>query len=342
MRRTIIPKVCIWLLTTTMASVPMLAEGGDGLGPIPARNFQPFQMLTLGLFGDRATVLRPGALDIRIELTETNSIFQEETNPPFFALTRAAVKVETLRSGLFLRYGLTKRFEVGMELPLLYRYPGFMEGLITATERATTGLTAARSAMKGAGYAFMVSRDNRTLFQGGDGAVGLGDLTLISKYQLLVRSDSTPGVSLRFAIKAPTGDPARTFGSGHPDVGLGMAAEQGIGERWVLYANANGVFPTGDVAGLDLRPTFSGLAAAEYLWSARASLVMQFQYYSSPFHDTGIKLLDRGITEAAVGLNYKLRPNLLWQVYGVENIDFITGAAPDFTLSTVMTYHFRD
>jgi len=36
----------------------------------------------------------------------------------------------------------------------------------------------------------------------------------------------------------------------------------------------------------------------------------------------------------------RLQQNVLWQVYGVENLDFITGAAADFTLSTVMTYRF--
>jgi len=46
------------------------------------------------------------------------------------------------------------------------------------------------------------------------------------------------------------------------------------------------------------------------------------------------------VTEAVAGFNYRLQKNVLWQVYGVENLDFITGAAADFTLSTVMTYHF--
>jgi hypothetical protein len=34
-------------------------------------------------------------------------------------------------------------------------------------------------------------------------------------------------------------------------------------------------------------------------------------------------------------------PELLWQLYGIENLDFITGSAADFTVSTVVTYRFR-
>jgi hypothetical protein len=330
-----------WIFAAaTMVSPAYAAASTEGLGPLPVRNFQPIQMLVLGMFGDRATVLSPGALDIRVEMAETNSIFLEETNPPSFALARASMKFETLRTGVLLRYGLTKRLEVGMEVPVLYRYRGFLEGGIIATERATTGVNAARHQTKGLGYAFNVSRDGRTLFEGGDGNLGLGDITLIGKYELLRRQEAMPGISLRTAVKLPTGDPDRTFGSGRTDVGIGLAVEQGIGRHWMLYGNANGVFPTGEIAGLDLRPTFSGLAAVEYLWSPKFSLIAQFQYYSSPFHGTGLKLLDRGITETAMGFNYKLRHNLLWQTYGVENLDFITGSAADFTLSTVMTYQF--
>jgi hypothetical protein len=337
-----IQKGLVWIFAATMV-LPVGIQAADqplGLGPLPVRNFQPIQMLVLGMFADRATVLNPGALDVRIELAETNSIFKEATNPPLFAMTRADMKFETLRAGVLLRYGLTSRLEVGLELPVLYRYRGFLEGAIVATERATTGVNAARNITKGLGYAFNVSREGRTLFEGGDGNLGLGDITLMSKYELLGRRDATPGVALRMALKLPTGDPDRTFGSGRTDVGIGLAMEQAIAQRWMFYGNANGVFPTGDVAGLDVRPTFSGLAAVEYLWSPKFSLIAQFEYYSSPFHGTGLKLLDRGITETAIGFNYKLRRNLLWQTYGVENLDFITGAAADFTLSTVMTYQF--
>lgn len=330
---------CTWLTAVALAA-PFLglgqeAHAADALGPLPVRNFQPIQQLVLTMPGDRATVLKPGALDIRVELAETSSIFSERSGA-----NAATVQLETLRSGFFFRYGLTSRVEVGLEVPVLYRYPGFMEGLISGTERATTGVNTARVALKDAGYAFDVSRGGRTLFQGGDGSLGLGDIMLISKYQVHELSDSYPAVSVRFAVKAPTGDRSRTFGSGEADVGLGLAVDQRVGPRWMLYANVNTVFPTGRLAGLDLQPTFSGLAAAEYLLTPAFSLIAQFEYYSSPFHGTGLKLLDRGITEAAGGFNYKLRNNLVWQLYGVENLDFITGAAADFTLSSVVTYRF--
>jgi hypothetical protein len=250
------------------------------------------------------------------------------------------VKFETLRSGLFLRYGLTDRLEVGIEVPALYRYPGILNGLITATERVVAQTTRTRESLRGTGFAFNVNKNGRTLFTGGDHEFGLGDMTLISKYQILRQSARAPAVSIRLAVKVPSGDDRRFFGSGHADVGIGVAMEKAVLRNLILYGNVNGIFPTGDISGLALSPVVSGIAAAEYQWSPALSFVGQFNYYSSPFRNTGIKLLDRDVTEVALGFNYRLRSYLLWQVYGIENVDFTTGAAADFTLSTVITYRF--
>ena len=61
-----------------------------------------------------------------MELAETASIFNDQG--PQASVT---MKFETLRSGLFLRYGATERLELAVEVPVLYRYQGFMDGAIT-------------------------------------------------------------------------------------------------------------------------------------------------------------------------------------------------------------------
>ena len=310
--------------------------GAEGFGPFPVRNFQAFQQLVLSVPGDRATVVQRGTLDVRLELAETASIYNENAPP-----INVTVKFETLRSGLFLRYGATDRLELGLEVPVLDRYQGFMNGAITATERATTGENPARTAFKNNNFLFNVSRNGQTIMSGGPGAVGLGDTTLMSKYQLLTEGAAMPAVSLRGAVKLPTGSQADFFGSGSPDFGLGLAVEKLVAGRWILYGNVTGVVPTGTIAGFGLQPTISGLAAIEYLWSENLSITAHFDYYSSPFHGTGAQAFDQGVTESVMGFSYRVIPHLLWQVYAVENLDFITGSAADFTLSTVLTYRFK-
>lgn len=310
--------------------------GAEGFGPFPVRNFQAFQQMVLSLPGDRAAVVKPGTVDVRLEFAETASIYNDNTPQ-----TSVNVKFETLRSGLFLRYGATEKLELGLEVPVLYRYQGFMNGAITATERATTGLNPARTAFKNNNFLFNVTQNGQTIMSGGPGAMGLGDTILMSKYQFLTEGAAMPAVSLRGAVKLPTGNQADFFGSGSPDFGLGLAVEKLVAGRWMLYANMTGVVPTGTIAGLGLRPTFSGLAAIEYLWSENLSITTHFDYYSSPFHGTGTNALDQGVTESVLGFNYRVVPHFLWQVYAVENLDFITGSAADFTVSTVFTYRFE-
>jgi hypothetical protein len=171
--------------------------------------------------------------------------------------------------------------------------------------------------------------------------MGLGDTTLMSKYQLLTEGAATPAVSLRGAVKLPTGDQSAFFGSGSPDFGLGLAAEKLVAGRWMLYGNVTGVVPTGTIAGLGLQPTLSALAAIEYLWSENLSITAHFDFYSSPFSGTNLAVLDHGVTEAVLGFSYRVAPHFLWQMYAVENLDFYTGSSPDFTVSTVFTYRFE-
>ncbi|NOT22661.1 MAG: DUF3187 family protein [Nitrospiraceae bacterium] len=319
-----------------LVCVQPLPVSAEGFGPFPVRNFQPIQQLVLSMPGDRAAVLKQGVVDVRVELAETASIFNDVGSQ-----ANVTMKFETLRSGVFLRYGATERWELALEVPTLYRNRGFMDGPIKAVEGATTGVAPARDALANTDYAFNISRGGRTIASGREGVVGLGDSTVMSKYQLLQEAAWMPTLSIRTALKLPTGDRGQFYGSGSPDFGLGLAAEKGFGGRWVVYGNLNGVVPTGRIAGQALHPTISGLLAVEYLWSDNLSFTTQLDYYSTPFHGVGTKVLDKGVVESVLGFSYRFTQRFLWQGYMVENLDFIRGSAADFTLSTLLTYRFE-
>jgi hypothetical protein len=82
----------------------------------------------------------------------------------------------------------------------------------------------------------------------------------------------------------------------------------------------------------------TSMTAIEFLVTRKFSITGQFNYYESPFDRTGLKLLDHAITEAVLMFGYRFTPHLLWQFYGIENLDFTRDSAPDFTLGTVFTY----
>lgn len=166
----------------------------------------------------------------------------------------------------------------------------------------------------------------------------MGDASIMGKFLVLTETNTLPALSIRAALKLPTGDESNLLGSGSPDYGFGLALEKHVAEDWMVYANLKGVIPTGRIAGYGLQTVVSGLVAVEYLWSENFSIVAHFDYFSSPLYGTGTHVFDNGVTEGVLGFNYRLRPRLLWQVYVVENLDFIVGSATDFTLSTVVTF----
>jgi len=257
----------LFVSVVTTGGVSPRPVSAEGFGPFPVRNFQPIHQLVLGMPGDRATVLKPGALDLRVELANSANIFSDTTPQ-----ASVSTKFESIRAGFFLRYGITERLEMAVEVPVLSRYRGVMKGMISAVERAAPD----RKALKGTGYAYQVTSDGRTVMTGQEGVFGLGDASIMGKFQVLTETNTLRALSIRAALKLPTGDESHLLGSGSPDYGLGLAMEKHVAKDWMVYADLNGVIPTGRIAGYGLQPVVSGLVAVEYLWSENFSIVAHF------------------------------------------------------------------
>ena len=171
-------------LATALCLHPVQARP-EGFGPFPVRNFNPLQQLVLNMPADRAAVLSRGTFDVRLELAETAAVYSQQT-----PTASSEMKFETLRNGLFLRYGATSKLEVGLEIPLLYRYTGFMSGMIEAVEKATTGLSPARSALSQVNYIYSVTRNGQQIINGTKGALGLGDSMVHCGYEASAVEDT--------------------------------------------------------------------------------------------------------------------------------------------------------
>jgi hypothetical protein len=304
-------------------------------GLLPVRNFQPVQGLFLHLEGDAATVVAPGVLVTRLHAAETSTILQESNSN-----NSALLKLNQLRTALDVRYGLFLHTELGVNVATIYNNSGGIDGLITAVEHAFDKVAPIRERLKNSGFAYSITRNGQVLLHGTNQQLGLADIVLYTKTQMLSEGSVWPAVAIRLAVKLPTGDRSRGFGTGETDLGLGLAVQKILFDRLVLYENLNGVFPTGNYFGLDLRPYVVSLTGLEFMVTRKFSVTGQFDYYQTPFHGTGLKMLDRNVTEVVLALGYRFTPQWLWQLYGVENLDFGRDSAPDFTLATVLSYRF--
>ncbi len=309
------------------------AEFYVGQGLAPVRNFQPLQGLSLQMPVDSAMPLKSGELSFRANVAETSTILRETT-----ATGTALLKFGQLRSAVDIRYGTAmENVEVGLELASLYRHSSGLDGLITAVERLVGRPAPIRQQLKKQGFAFSLGGGNTVLNPPND-AFGLTDIVVHVKTLLVAEGKYAPATSLRVALKVPAGDETRAFGTGVADLGVGLSLQKTVWNRVGLYLNLNEVLPTGHYIGLGLRGYFTSITGVEFMVTPKFSVTGQFDYYQSPFGNTGLKLLDHGVTEAVLAFGYRFTPNLLWQIYGVENLDFIRDSAADFTLGTALTY----
>ncbi|MEW6324190.1 MAG: DUF3187 family protein [Nitrospirota bacterium] len=328
----------VWLASPASLPAAPLVEGFSGEGPFPTRNYNPVQLLFLSMPAEAATTLARGAYEVKLEYAESNIIVWEKT-----PRVDATLKFETFRFSLQLKHGLTDRLEVGLHVPYLYRNGGFLDPFIISVEKAIASFNVDRLTFTNGSFGgYEITIDGETVISGEDRQSGLGDIVLGGKWLALTETRTRPALAVRAALKLPTGDFGRAFGSEHPDVGVGLALQKSVGRRWSLYLNQSVVFPTGDFGGTDITlwPISSTALAVEFRWTPRFSLVGQVDYFTSPFYNTGTQILDKGVTEAVVGFNYRIRPRVLWQLYGIENFNWPFGAGADFTLGSDVSFRF--
>ena len=97
-------------------------------GPAAVRNYQPIQLIFLNLPAEDAGVVGAGGWRIDVETVESNEIATS------VGKTDAVLKFETNRTVFGLRYGIAEDVEIGVHLPFVTRYGGFLDGFIDGVE----------------------------------------------------------------------------------------------------------------------------------------------------------------------------------------------------------------
>jgi hypothetical protein len=278
-------------------------------GPLRLVNQQPVQLLFLQPFPDRADVMPFQHVDVDLNVALTNTLVggQQEST--------VNLDLEMVRTVIALRYGVYPDFEVGLYLPILYTYSGNLDHFVLGVERVLTPghERPIRKNQHAGSFTYQVSRGDRVFIQGQDNAFGIGDIFLQTKAHLMHEQGWFPAVSLRAAVKFPSGDADRAFGSGEFDGSLGVLLQKSWG-RFTFYGNADVTFPgqAFDDVGVSLHPFFLGLFVIEFRVSRPVSLVIQLRGDTRPFHDT-IAILDKRILATDLGINWALSRRLVLQ-----------------------------
>ena len=329
--RTLIGAAAVWLLCVSVVS-PGQAEEFTGGGPLPVRNFQPIQLIFLNLPFERAQVLAPAEFELHLDSAESNEIATNQED------VQALLKFETNRTVLGGSVGVMRGLEVGLDVPFISRFGGFLDPFVDAVEDLFHTSNPERKLFPHNTFGgFHVERGGVVLFDGPKEQFEIGDVWASAKY-LAWQPEGFPQVALRGAVKFPTGRASAVFGSGKPDFGLGLAAEQQFLPWLIAYGNLDVVYPVGPITPdrRTLNPILQEGVAGEAQIMRRVSVLLQQETYTSPIHGTKTRLLDGTVVELAGGFNVVYDP-VLFQIGVIDNISPVATAA-DLTVLVRLTY----
>jgi hypothetical protein len=193
--------------------------------------------------------------------------------------------------------------EVSVEVPVMSFDSGFMDGPLESYHNAFGFSDYGRSTRPKNEFLYEVKRNGSIVARAGDGSVGLGDIRLSIKKEIL---KGDPVLSLKADLELPTGSASKGFGSGSIDGGVGLLAEKRLGEKFNAYANLGVVFP-GDLKAVDtigMKDYFYAGAAIEAAMWRHFGLIGEVLFQTSPFPHTDIGSVDRVCALVVLGGRY--------------------------------------
>jgi hypothetical protein len=152
----------------------------------------------------------------------------------------------------------SERFSLELTVPFLY------QSTITTGYAATTGGVPAAQAyyggrgMNGSGQSVVVS--------GSEDQSGLGDITLLPAYNLLLDGEGSPQFGLTCYLKFPTADEDKGLGTGSFDWGPGLTLSKWLGD-WQPFAEGRYIFQGASRAETGARDYLLADAGLGYGWS---------------------------------------------------------------------------
>ncbi|KJU84066.1 conserved hypothetical protein, secreted [Candidatus Magnetobacterium bavaricum] len=290
-------------------------------GPLPIKNQFPLSMYLLS-----PRYESPRLQDsLTLGLTYS-SIYMVRKSRDY----NVGLDLESAEFSLGLRKVILDSIELSAEVPVVVFTSGIMDDAINKYHEALGFGNYGRRNRPLNAFLFSVKEKGKTLIEGRDGYIGLGDIRLGIKTPLLT---SDPLISVMLELELPTGsNPGAGIGSGGVDAGGSIMVGKDITNNLSAYGAVGVVFP-GNYRGretIGLRSYLHATTALQYDLSRPLLLIGQLTVQGAAFPDTQIPQIDRPAALFAIGARYKLDKNTI-ELSFIEDPN--TSGAPDFSLN---------
>lgn len=236
---------------------------------------------------------------------------------------------ETLRSNLQLRYGLSERFELGLDLLYISHDGGSLDGFIDSWHNFWGLPDGDRPDFAKDQLQFAYQRQGNNLLSLTSREQGIGDASLSLAYQL---SDGTQRQwAIRGGLKLPTGEVNGLLGSDTTDLSLGLyVSDQGLSDRYQLSWHASAGMLWMEDGGLlaELRKDQVAFGSATLSWQYSRALNMKLQLDAhSAFYHSGLTELGSDAVQLTIGGTLRLSEH--WSLDAALVEDIAVDTSPD-------------
>lgn len=303
----------------------MPAAQADSL-PLSVRNQNPF----LQIFGLPApqggTVTAPDTWQSNLAFSLANHANRAQT-----ADERIVLDGESYFVDARFRYGVTERWEVGVDVPHVTHASGRLDNVIEGWHDAV-GLSNSQRDGPSNRLELRYQRHGVTEVLRDSGSRGIGDVRVSGAYQLVSEQSGGRSLAIRGLVKLPTGQAKRLHGSGATDLALSLEATDRrtlSAYNTDLFFQAGALFlGDGDVLPDQQRKSVAfGAMGLQWRWTDTVHLAAQLSLQSRYF-DSSLDELGGSTSSLSIGGGLTLRRlGIVVDVAIIE--DLISDTTPD-------------
>ena len=321
------------ILTLILASAALAAQAQLD-APFTTSNRNPFvavyglPMAESASLSNKGHWRSNGQIDIASHFSEKD---RSNSSPDGEAIF---IDGETYRFNWQLRYGLSDRIELGLDIPWVSHQGGGLDSFIDGFHNLT-GLPDGNRTEFARDQLIYRYRDNRqNVIDYTRSSQGLGDITLSMGYQL--SEQPLRQWALRASLKLPTAEQDLFIGSDASDLALTLQlSDQHWQANYNLSAHASlGVLKLGDGLLLPNRSKdWVVFGSTTLAWQANKNLTFKLQLDAhTAFYNSQLDQLGKDSLQLTMGGSTRLTKHWLLDIGVVE--DLVVGSAPD------VVFHF--
>jgi len=322
----IIASVLIIALSMSAAEAPAWE-----ITPFQIRNESPFiRIFGLPTPGEAWTV-PGGRLETGADLNWGNS-YSDVTNSRG---DRLIIDSEIYELTLKARYGITDKWEAGVEIPVVYSAGGVLDNFIIDFHKAFGFRAGSRTEAPKNRLLYSLTRNGVEQLHIESSNYGLGDIRLTAGYNIY--DGYNKALSVRASLKLPTGSSSDLRGSGSTDIALWLIAQHDFDTRlglWSVFGTAGAMgMTTGDILpDMQKNYGFFGLLGGGWKPLSWLTLKVQIEAYSAFYSGCDLNDLTSYTARLTTGLAFDLPSNTRLDI-GMSQ-DIIWASQPD------VAFHF--